>query len=72
MIGAVAGVLALGVWVVLNFTILNDKNSIIKDKEIISSKPIVLLSQIKISGLYGPRVHWRRVNQIRGFLIKQV
>ena len=51
MIGAVAGVLALGVWVVLNFTILNDKNSIIKDKEIISSKPIVLLSQIKISGL---------------------
>ena len=38
-------------WVVLNFTILNDKNSIIKDKEIISSKPIVLLSQIKISGL---------------------
>ena len=51
IMGTFATVLALGVWIILNFTILNDKNSIVKDKEIISSKPIVLLSQIKISGL---------------------
>ena len=51
MIGTFAGLIVLGVWIILNFTFLNDKNSIIKDKEIISSKPIVLLSQIKISGL---------------------
>ena len=51
LIGTFAALIVLGVWIILNFTFLNDKNSIVKDEKIISSKPIVLLSQIKISGL---------------------
>ena len=51
MIGTFAALIVLGVWIILNFTFLNNRDSIVKDEEIISSKPIVLLSQIKISGL---------------------